>query len=91
MDEILSLIVANGLFAVLFCALLAYEIKDSRAREKRYTQTIRSLTERLGAVESVKADTTEIKADTDDIVRDVGAIKRAVTREKPDGETRANA
>lgn len=63
MDEIVSLVVANGLFAVLFCGLLAYELKDSRCREQRYTQTIKTLTERLETVNAIKCDTAEIKAD----------------------------
>lgn len=62
MDEIVSLVVANGLFAVLFCGLLVYELKDSRCREQRYTQTIRTLTERLETVNAIKSDTAEIKA-----------------------------
>ncbi len=74
MDEIVSTIVANGLWAVLFCGLLVYELRDSRRRESRYTQIIGALTDRLETVNSVKADTAEllmaaetVKADTDEI------------------------
>lgn len=70
MEEIISLIVANGVFAVLFCGLLVYELKDSRAREKRYNATIRSLSDRLDVVNSVKSDTTEIKADVESILQE---------------------
>ena len=78
MDQIISLIVANGLWAVLFCGLLVYELRDSRSREKRYTQTIRTLSEKLNVVTSVKADTTAIKSDTDELKEQTHEIKRAV-------------
>lgn len=92
MDEIVSLIVANGLWAVLFCALLVYMIKDGRSREVKYTQTIRALSERLGVVTAVKADTTDIRSDTEKIAvdtkklrADADAVKRAVVRKKAVG------
>ncbi len=75
MDEIISLIVANGLWAVLFCTLLFYQLRDSRSREAKYTQTIRALSERLDVVTAVKADTSDIKADTSELI--VGAVKLA--------------
>ena len=89
MEQIISLIVANGLFAVLFCGLLAYELRDSRARERKYTATIRALSERLGVVESVKADAVEIKTDVEGIAldtkklrSDTETVKRVVTAVK---------
>ncbi|MDR1939385.1 MAG: bacteriocin, partial [Clostridiales bacterium] len=33
--------VANGIFAVLFVALLLYILKDGRAREQKYQETIK--------------------------------------------------
>lgn len=63
MDEIVSTVVANGIWAVLFCGLLVYELRDSRTRESRYTDIISELTEKLGTVELVKADTEAILAD----------------------------
>lgn len=80
MEEVISLVVANGLWAVLFCGLLVYELRDSRSREKRYTQTIRALSERLDVVTAVKADTTAIKTDTDEIKTDTALIKNSVVR-----------
>ena len=35
MDEIISTVVANGIWAVLFCGLLVFELRDSRGREGR--------------------------------------------------------
>ena len=85
MDEIISLVVANGIFAVLFCGLLIYELKDSRAREAGYVQTIRSLSDRLGMLSAVKTDTDEIKSAVDEIKTDTktlckGAVKRAAVK-----------
>lgn len=80
MEEIISLVVANGLWAVLFCGLLVYELRDSRTREKNYNNTIRALADRLKAVADVKAETSDIKTDTQNILGDTAEIKRAVVR-----------
>ena len=90
MDEIISLVVANGIFAVLFCGLLVYELKDSRAREAGYVQTIRSLSDKLGILSAVKTDTDEIKSAVDEIKTDTKtlcstAAKRAATKESKRG------
>ena len=78
MDEIISLIVANGIFAVLFCGLLIYELKDSRARESKYMQTIRTLSDRLELLSAVKTDTGEIKSDTDEIKSDAKSVREGL-------------
>lgn len=86
-DEIVSMIVANGLWAVLFSVLLAFELKDSRRREARYNETIRSLSDRLGTVNTVLADTQRLLGDADEIKRGVAEIKaRSVKRS---GKTKA--
>ena len=75
MDEIISLIVANGLWAVLFCGLLAYELRDSRRRERGYTNTIHALSERLNIVTEVHSDTTGIRANTDELLADTKRLR----------------
>ncbi len=84
-EEMISTVVANGLWAVLFCVLLVYELRDSRKRESRYTLTISSLSDRLGAVNgigktgtavgeelaAVRNVTDDVKTDTADIRADV--------------------
>ena len=80
MEQIVSLVVANGLFAVLFCGLLVYELRDSRNRERKYTQTIRALTDRLDAVKTVKTDVEQVKTDVNRLAATVprrGKPKRA--------------
>ena len=75
MEEIITLAVAEGLWAVLFCGLLVYQLRDNRWRESRYAQIIDALAERLGAVELVKSDTDEIKTKADSIKTDTEKIK----------------
>ena len=60
-EQIINLAISNGLFAVLFLALLIYQLRDSRNREKRYQDTIVKLGHALEIVQSVKHDVEEIK------------------------------
>lgn len=60
-NEVFSVALSNGLFACLFVALLVYELKDSRTREKKYQNTINSLASRLSCIEKVRDDVDEIK------------------------------
>lgn len=53
--------ISNGIFACLFVALLIYELKDSRTREKKYQKTIDSLANRLQTVEKISEDIDEMK------------------------------
>lgn len=80
MEQLVSMIVANGLWAALFCILLAFEIRDSRRREGKYTATINTLSERLGAVNAVKRDTSELVERAEDIKSDTAAIRASIVR-----------
>ena len=60
-QEILDLAVKNGLWAVLFLALLIYVLKDSSLREKKYQQTIKDLTNHLNVVNDIKKEVEEVK------------------------------
>lgn len=87
MDEIISLVVANGIFAVLFCGLLVYELRDSREREGRYAKTIEQLSDRLKAVddirtaaEKIKTDLADVRTDIAKLLSDADTVKRAVVR-----------
>lgn len=86
MEELISMIVANGLWAALFCILLFYELRDSRRRESRYTQTIAELSKRLGTIDAVKTDTEDLKDDTEKIKSDTEAIRSACGRRHKGGE-----
>lgn len=58
--EIFESIAKNGIFALLFSLLLAYVLKDGREREKKYQETISSLSVSLTAVEEIKYDVKAI-------------------------------
>ena len=44
-EEIFNLALSNGLWAVLFLGLLAYVLRDSRRRERKYQATVDALIE----------------------------------------------
>lgn len=60
-NEIISVIVSNGIFATLFVFLFFYQLKDSAKREKAYQKTIADLTEHLEMIEEVKQEVSELK------------------------------
>ena len=60
-ESVIETVVANGAWAVLFCLLLIFELKDSRKREQKYQDTISTLGEKLGVVREVAEDVKEIK------------------------------
>lgn len=62
-ESVIDTVVANGAWAVLFCLLLIFELKDSRKREEKYQETIFTLGEDLGVVREVADDIKEIKRD----------------------------
>lgn len=59
--EIISIVVSNGVFAVLFVCLFMYQLKDSAKREQKYQQTIEQLTTHLNTLDEVKKDIVDIK------------------------------
>lgn len=86
-EEMISTAVANGLWAVLFCVLLVYELRDSRKRESRYTLTISSLSDRLGAVNGIGKTVTAVGEElaavrnvTDDVKTDTADIRADVKK-----------
>lgn len=60
-QEIFSLAIKSGLWAVSFLGLLIFVLKDSAKREQKYQQTIRDLTSHLGIVKEIKDDVDQIK------------------------------
>ncbi|MBP3619757.1 MAG: bacteriocin [Clostridia bacterium] len=60
-NDIISIVVSNGVFAILFVWLFCYQLKDSSKREAKYQQTIEQLTSHLKVLEEVKQDLTDIK------------------------------
>jgi geranylgeranyl pyrophosphate synthase len=60
-EEVLKMAATNGLWAVLFCVLLVYQLKESKAREAKYQSAIKSLSENFGIVRQIKDDVADIK------------------------------
>lgn len=58
-EEILKAALESGLWAALFCVLLLYQLRDGRARECKYRQTIDALIGRLGVLDGVATDVRE--------------------------------
>ena len=59
-EEVFRLALANGLWAVLFVALLIYQLRDSSSREKKYQQTIYKLNNHLDVVEDIREEVKNI-------------------------------
>lgn len=60
-NDILSIVVSNGIFAILFVWLFWYQLRDSSKREEKYQKTIEQLTSHLQVLDAVKQDLTDIK------------------------------
>lgn len=59
--EIISIVVSNGVFAILFVWLFLYQLKDSSKREQKYQETIEKLTTSLNVLDEVREEVSEIK------------------------------
>lgn len=53
-QEALKLATSQGLWAVLFVALLFWVLKENARRESKYQELLSNLTERFGLLEDVK-------------------------------------
>lgn len=60
-EEVLKMAATNGLWAVLFCVLLVYQLKESKIRESKYQAAIKGLSENLGIVRKIREDVAQIK------------------------------
>ena len=60
-QEIISVVISNGIFATLFVLLFFYQLKDSRQREAKYQKTISELTKHIGTIQEIKEDVEELK------------------------------
>lgn len=61
-QEIMSVVISNGIFAILFVLLFFYQLKDSKQREAKYQKTIEELTKHIGIIEGIKEDVEELKS-----------------------------
>lgn len=79
-EEIFKLAITNGIFAVLFCALLIYQLKDSAKREQKYQQTIEGLVDKFDIMYEIKEDNEQLKKDNMQIISDNNEIKRMLIK-----------
>lgn len=59
--ELISSVVSNGIFAMLFVFLLFYQLKDSQKREQAYRNTIDELSTHLIIIEKVREEVSELR------------------------------
>ena len=59
--ELISSVVSNGVFAMLFVFLLFYQLRDSQKREQAYRKTIQDLSTHLIIIEQVRDEVSELK------------------------------
>ena len=81
-EKLLSLAISDGIWAVLFLALLIYQLKDSKTREQKYQKTIENLSTSLQVVKEVKEDVHQIKTHINLNDNVVERKKRGVENEK---------
>lgn len=60
-QDVISVVISNGIFATLFVLLFFYQLKDSRRREIKYQSTIAELTKHIGTIQEIKEDVEELK------------------------------
>lgn len=60
-QDIINIIISNGIFAILFVSLLFIQIKDSKKREEKYQEVIKKLSHHLDVVEDISEDVKEMK------------------------------
>ena len=60
-QDVISVVISNGIFATLFVLLFFYQLKDSRRREMKYQSTIQELTKHIGTIQEIKHDVEELK------------------------------
>ncbi len=70
-QEVLNIVISNGIFAVLFVFLLTYLIKDSSKRENKYNLLIKNLSDNLSSAVENKENLSEIKEEVCDVKSDV--------------------
>lgn len=85
-NKILELAISDGLWALLFCVLLIYQLKDSKARESKYQSTISMLSKDLEYMkeldESIESMEQGFRDYTQELIKQVCDVKIELTDEK---------
>lgn len=64
-NELIKMVVTNGIFCSLFVWLLLDTRKDTKQRENKYQEIITSLSDKIGIIDVMKDDIKSIKTDVD--------------------------
>jgi hypothetical protein len=68
-QEIIKVAATQGLWALLFVALLFWVLRENAKREDNYQQLLQDLTSKLGILKDVQRDVGEIKQTVSEFVR----------------------
>ena len=68
-QEIIKVAATQGLWALLFVALLFWVLRENAKREDNYQQLLLDLTGKFGILEEVQRDVGEIKQTIGEFVR----------------------
>ena len=68
-QEIIKVAATQGLWALLFVALLFWVLRENAKREDNYQQLLLDLTGKFGILEEVQRDVGEIKQTVSEFVR----------------------
>ena len=60
-NELVKIVISNGVFATLFVFLFFYQLKDSTRREKEYRTTIDNFMKHLKIIDEVRAEVSDLK------------------------------
>lgn len=78
-EEIFNLALNNGLWAVLFLALLIYQLRDSKTREEKYQNTISELNQTLNKVNKIDENVSTLAENIVEVGQSVRKIENKVT------------
>ncbi len=77
-EEIFNLALNNGLWAVLFLALLIYQLKDSKIREEKYQNTITELNKTLNKVNEIDENVSNLTENIIEVGKNIKQIENSV-------------
>ncbi|ADQ04411.1 hypothetical protein Calow_0843 [Caldicellulosiruptor owensensis OL] len=81
-QEIIKLAMSQGLWAVLFVALLFYVLRENSKRESELRKTIDNLAEKFEILKSIEESLRALIHDITEVKDDVDEIKSTMYRRK---------
>lgn len=75
-DKLVETAANDGIWALLFCVLLIFELKDSRAREVKYQNTISALSQDLAYMNTMNKTIDKIHREMRNILDKGNVLKK---------------